>query len=345
MCRINILRKEGLLSADQWISLKRATSKHHEAISSLFAGFFDYEQVDINGFMSIFKRTNPRFHSFGEIDCSPNDGVKTVPVAIRLPNQIIIEKVASMTETIGQRKYSSFRIMPRRLGAFMNDNGIILTSMPKAGTHFMLRILERATGRRGCRFKKTDDAASFDPRGALLYGHARCHQLSGIDPDKWRVIVMICDPRDVVLSMLDFLPKSKKLRHHETYALIAGLPRDEQLIALIDGIGGCAQITRHCSGWLEWAERGALIVRYEDVLGGYELDKISDHLGIERRLLRSKIIDCRKSDRGSEKQTQQRRSVAVAKRNERTRIGPFLSNGAKSFRLSWLRNESMIVRD
>ena len=168
---------------------------------------------------------------------------------------------------------------------FHGRYGIILVSMPKAGTHLMLRILERATGRRGRRFKKGDDIASIDPRSALLYGHARYDQLSGVDRRKWRVVVMIRDPRDVVLSMLDFLPRSGKPRLKETYALIAELPRDEQLIALIDGIGSCASIARHCNGWIEWAGQGALIVRYEDVLDGNGLDKISDHLGIERRLI------------------------------------------------------------
>jgi hypothetical protein len=167
----------------------------------------------------------------------------------------------------------------------MNTGGIVLTSMPKAGTHLMLHILQQATGRRGRTFKKCENISEVSSHEALLYGHARVGQLLGIDHDKWRLIALIRDPRDIVLSMLDYLPTTEKSTHKETYSQIAHLSRDEQLMAIIDGVGHCAPITSHCAGWVEWRNSGGIIVRYEEILDGSAFGAIADHIGVDRRRL------------------------------------------------------------
>jgi hypothetical protein len=154
---------------------------------------------------------------------------------------------------------------------------ILLASMPKAGTHLMASVLSIATGLRATSVGKGASLAGIEGP-ALRYGHVRYGQVSGtVD---WRVLVLIRDPRDVVLSMRDHLRKGNDPRHAAMWQSISHRSNDDQLIAVIQGMrvadARVAPINVHCSGWLEWQRAGAPILRYEDIMTGSATRAIAD---------------------------------------------------------------------
>src|SRR5262245_18501019 len=105
--------------------------------------------------------------------------------------------------------------------------------MPKAGTHFVAEILFALGGRRPISIEKPDwtklEEANhhiltkgFQKR--LFAGHLRCKgRARELLADNWKILVLIRDPRDVVLSMRDFLQHSDVTEHIRAYKMISNL--------------------------------------------------------------------------------------------------------------------------
>lgn len=173
---------------------------------------------------------------------------------------------------------------------------LFLTSIPKSGTHLVVPVLESVLDVTGHVLGKRAVRAGIVPaafaRHAFVYGHVRC-RVRTVTPPGLRILVLIRDPRDIILSMRDYLARSRNPRHWGVRRLLAGLPREEQLMRLVDGVSAwgfaVAPIERHCGHMLEWRKRGGVVLRYEDLMGPEGPELLAKAIG--RTDLRVRIAD------------------------------------------------------
>lgn len=175
---------------------------------------------------------------------------------------------------------------------------IFLTTIPKSGTHFFLPLISEITGRPLTRpppgpNATRDPAAldaltkvieSYDYRNFLFCGgHWRFeerHPHVGAPP-QWLTLVLVRDPRDIVLSLRDYLEKTRHPRHLAGAASIAGLPRNEQIKVVSRGVEKVARpIAGHCSSFIDWREIGGEIFRYEDLISGAAHERLAKLLEV-----------------------------------------------------------------
>lgn len=172
---------------------------------------------------------------------------------------------------------------------------IFLTSIPKSGTHFATAVLGDLLEVAPISINKNfDKLASLNrqfltepARTQVGYGHIRRDKRRARRLLKsWRIVVLIRDPRDVVLSMRDFLTSSPATEHRAAYETIAHLSPAEQIKAVILGIDvegfNVAPINTHASGFLDWNEVGACVIRYEQFWEPASLDAFFDFLKVNR---------------------------------------------------------------
>lgn len=176
----------------------------------------------------------------------------------------------------------------------MDRDNILVTSMPKAGTHLLSKIIAYTFGRPAQPLKKT--ALSTLPsinrvvdelgyRDFLFHGHFRYHHFSPLLTSwHWKVIVLVRDPRDVILSLRDFLAASQDPIHVEAYATIRDLPYRDQIKALVRGIKTprfeIARLESYCRGWVEWQRRRAIVLKYEELASDETAARLAEFLDI-----------------------------------------------------------------
>jgi hypothetical protein len=92
---------------------------------------------------------------------------------------------------------------------------IIVLTVPKSGSHLLWRIVELITeksswisDRRGINEQLLVEAASFE--NSLLRAHILRHSVNLLrnDLDSYIKVLMIRDPRDVLLSQIDWIERS-----------------------------------------------------------------------------------------------------------------------------------------
>lgn len=188
---------------------------------------------------------------------------------------------------------------------------VLLTTTPKSGTHFFLPLISEITGRPLTRAPPvptaTRDPAALDAlakviesygyRDFLFFGgHWRFeerHPQIGVPPE-WLTLVLIRDPRDVVLSLRDYLEKTKHPKHLAGAASIAGLPRNEQIRIVAGGVEKVARpIASHCSGFVDWRELGGEIFRYEDLISGAAHERLAKLLDVSTDRVSAAVEKCR----------------------------------------------------
>lgn len=201
-------------------------------------------------------------------------------------------------------------VSPREWRARRAGVRVFANSVPKAGTHLLLRPLSLAPVI-APRFRRHVDEKTprlqrrlaHIHRGQVLTGHlfwsADREQL--LDQQNIRTFLMIRDPRDIAVSGVNYI--TKKARYHRLTPYYRSLATDsERLLAQIQGISGSrlpdglpslplAKQIRDYLGWLHAAN--CLLVRFEDLIGpagGGDRDrqhdtvrKILAHLGLTLR--------------------------------------------------------------
>jgi hypothetical protein len=162
----------------------------------------------------------------------------------------------------------------------VNGPRTLLNSIPKSGTHLLERAIERMPGIRNAGRRTIDCWDSVDtnvikklkkiPRGAFLNAHltALPEVLNVISHHKIKVIFMIRDPRDVIVSYAKYLQKIDLT--HPSSKYIRSLPSDSDRInAIIDGVSGLIpsihDLLKYFLGWLYC--RNICICRFEDLVG------------------------------------------------------------------------------
>lgn len=157
---------------------------------------------------------------------------------------------------------------------------ILLNSIPKAGTHLLENALEnfpyiRNAGKRTAHFwgaPGTDilSTVSSIGRGSFLNAHFPAHAdlFKIIDEKKIKVLFVIRDPRDIVLSHFKYVTNIDPTHH--LYKLYSNMKDDdERLLASISGIDSVRPsigvVLKEFEPWLN--NESVFICRFEDLIG------------------------------------------------------------------------------
>ena len=188
-----------------------------------------------------------------------------------------------------------------RANIFLSPPRVILLSPPKTGTHLLsdcLALMPRMmfSGRRlalpefyagsaqpdPSKAPRTLDESRLRrflrgcPQGMFVTAHARFHPTLRdlLGELRFKQILLLRDPRDVVVSNMFFTKREPGVRHHEFYA--EALRSDEERItATIRGFGQDAltdrpraSISEMFEGYTPWLDNSStLVVRFEDLVG------------------------------------------------------------------------------
>jgi hypothetical protein len=190
---------------------------------------------------------------------------------------------------------------------------VLVTSIPKSGTHLVERVLESLPGLRhwGRPTLSEWDALSESTlrrirgirRGQFALAHlpAFPELFAPLQAERIRTLFVIRDPRDVVVSYCHYVTRID--RSHRSHAHFAALPDEaSRLLDAIRGVDGVVapvdELLRRYEGWLD-ADR-ARVVRFEDLIGprgGGEsarqlqaVRSIAEHVGIDLPAARLRAV-------------------------------------------------------
>lgn len=148
--------------------------------------------------------------------------------------------------------------------------------VPKAGTHLLTDIFAamgfRTLAQRKVEGRQIFEGCDFAPdESVYAYGHWRRNP--GV-PERlahlqFRLLLLLRDPRDIWLSMADFLkggqPRAAILG--DPSLLNRSLPELRRMVIAGFQVPGftCRPIRSHCEGWRKWQDHGAVVLRYEQI--------------------------------------------------------------------------------
>jgi hypothetical protein len=181
---------------------------------------------------------------------------------------------------------------------------VLMNSIPKAGTHLLEQALDnfpllRNASQRTLRGWQSIDDTTLKKiaglkRGVFIGAHLPAHPLliSLVEAEDIKVLLMIRDPRDIIVSNFKYVTYIDLThRCHEYYS---SLPDDDtRLLATIHGVDGLVspidEVLSKFEGWLD--QKNTLIVRFEDLIGSrgggdtlrqlQTIRAIAKHLNIE----------------------------------------------------------------
>ncbi len=176
-----------------------------------------------------------------------------------------------------------FGLTPRKCWARVSNRSeprVLCICIPKSGTH----LLERALclhPRLYRRLIRTINDASAPTVGALArtLHDARPGQVLvshlAYSPERLRVmrssgvrhLLLVRDPRDVVVSTMFYIMRQKE---HQFHDLFLRQPSERARLRL--AIMGCAElgftsVAEHFAAYRGWLDSGGLVVRFEDLVG------------------------------------------------------------------------------
>ncbi|WP_372622598.1 hypothetical protein [Falsiroseomonas sp.] len=149
------------------------------------------------------------------------------------------------------------------------------TSFPRAGTHLLTAAFARlgfatvACPKLGLSVRVEALQPALRPGQVYAYGHWRAEPaaVAALREHGFQVIVLLRDPRDLCLSLADFLRAGEPASLIAREPWIQALDRRELVARLITGTDladfNGLPIARRCEGWIEWQDHGAVLLRYE----------------------------------------------------------------------------------
>jgi hypothetical protein len=171
-------------------------------------------------------------------------------------------------------------LRPSALLGRISGPRVLVTSIPKSGTHLVERALLSFPGLRHCGRRTLSAWDTLEPETwsalarirpgqfALAHLPAFAELSPWLDEAGIRTLFVIRDPRDVLVSYSRYVTELE--RSHPAHAHFAALPDDAaRLLAAIEGMAGVVapidELLRRYAGWLEPGR--ALVVRFEELVG------------------------------------------------------------------------------
>lgn len=172
-------------------------------------------------------------------------------------------------------------------------NRVLVNGSPKTGTTWMLNMISSIPGYRGIGNFSGDIQRYFEVEpGEVVHGHDWYRNDLGemLASKNFKVILLIRDPRDQVVSRMFHVKRSSK---HSWYERFQALSNDEALMLSIEGREDLPAISTLIQVTSSWINSGwpILSVRYEDLLANPEkhFGSVLHYLGIQSQYL-AKII-------------------------------------------------------
>jgi len=175
-----------------------------------------------------------------------------------------------------------YGLRPTALRGRLGGPRVLVNSIPKAGTHLLGNALRHFPRLRDTTFRtlrgwervpaETWRGLQAIQPGAFKDAHLPAHAdlVAKLPQMGIRHVLMIRDPRDVVVSLARYITYSHSENTHRMHAAFASLPDDDaRLLAAIQGIPGLnhgvGNVLRSFRGWL--GRDDVLVVRFEDLVG------------------------------------------------------------------------------
>jgi hypothetical protein len=157
---------------------------------------------------------------------------------------------------------------------------VFCDSIPKAGTHLleravclhprMYRKLRPTIGDGNVvRWHDLDGALKDLGPGQVLVSHLSFHDsFPQVLRDRGvSAIFLMRDPRDIVVSQVHFVTSTEDHRQHATFASVAD-PKERLRLSIVgDPARNIASIAERLDRYAGWLTSGALVVRFEDLVG------------------------------------------------------------------------------
>jgi hypothetical protein len=178
----------------------------------------------------------------------------------------------------------------------MTSGKILATCIPKSGTHLLTSVLSAVFAEEAVTVPKrklsqlTIREVMEAGTAKVFAGHYPWNPRFAPPPDS-TVIVLVRDPRDILLSMHEYLtaPRAMSKEHKKLNDYLQGKAYELQLLSVLNGIAlegkmALRPLWELCGGYMEWTEHGAALVRYEDFFSeeaAAKLARILEPFGIE----------------------------------------------------------------
>ena len=195
--------------------------------------------------------------------------------------KVIIESVMKKWNKIHTR--IDFRVRslsPRRISSRFNGPTVIANGIPKSGTHLAVKCLTMFPSLSYSGLHYTAGAVDIKSMklhlrrtgkgrfmAAHLYWSQECASL--LEEKGVKNILIIRDPRDIIVSNIFFTLRKKSLGWHEYFSELPDM--DARVRTFIEGLSGdryLASIRQHFDLYVPWVDRsGSLLVRFEDLIG------------------------------------------------------------------------------
>lgn len=176
-------------------------------------------------------------------------------------------------------------------------------SIPKAGTHLLCQIFlnmgfknkNASVGGPNCSMslEEIEQKMKLLEKEEILYGHRHFEEeLNNIlSKNKISHVLIVRDPRDVVVSLAFYLPKRPE---QKDFPDIQNLSQHERLMACIKGIDDTIDlpsIAKRYKDYIPWLnDDNCLVIKFEDLIGSHgggddkkqleTLRRITEHVGI-----------------------------------------------------------------
>jgi hypothetical protein len=186
-----------------------------------------------------------------------------------------------MENALANRKDLILALTWRRL--FNHGSRVFVNSLPKSGTHLLNRCLSIMPGMAYAGYhlnaRKTVKAKEGILKrlggGCFVSAHLPFSERDwvGLQDLGYKQVLMIRDPRDLIVSQFHFVSKRPVAR---LYPYFAELPDDDsRIMAAIRGVPnhdapdgiGLPDIGTRFEQYLEWGKHGSHVVRFENLVG------------------------------------------------------------------------------
>lgn len=186
-----------------------------------------------------------------------------------------------LSSALTNRKNLFLALTWRRL--FYNQKRVFANSLPKSGTHLLNRCLSLMPGMamsgQHLNVKRNVSAKEFILKhlggGCIVTAHLPFSEVEWkkLQHMEYKQVLMIRDPRDLIVSQYHFIKKREVAR---LYSYFAKLPDDEaRLMAAIQGVPdsaspygiGFPDIGMRFHQYLQWEKHGSHLVRFENLVG------------------------------------------------------------------------------
>ncbi|OYU32009.1 MAG: hypothetical protein CFE39_05445 [Comamonadaceae bacterium PBBC2] len=146
-------------------------------------------------------------------------------------------------------------------------------------------------------------------------GHFRVNNISGNAKLKELILdrsllILIRDPRDIVNSMVNFLPNSPNSYHKLLSKQLDGKSYQEQIITVANGLKlensdiEVSDIRRHCAGFVNFSSvaKTMHVIKYEDFFDGEIVEKIAEIFNIEIEVANTYVSEAMSSKTKTKRQ-------------------------------------------